>query len=236
MESLKQLSEVAEPDVRQKFFVALDLTNGTTRPFTLEDFHRAAASITLHPGVPDKVRENFETARHLIIYSWFYYPFNITAQLSAYITVEFALRTRFKDRKNSFKHLLKKAVDAGLITDNGFTIAQRRAKQIREYNEVLPPDLRAPEPALVREYSDALTKALPYLRNEIAHGTTMLHNHGASSVRLSAELINQLFPAPTNPRPQRGEPDSSRNHKGISPREALLECNRFRGAPGAHTT
>jgi hypothetical protein len=93
MESLKELNEITEPDPRQRFFVKL--TNSGARPQTLEDFHRDAESLRLHAGVPNEIRSHFETARNLIIYSWFFYPFNVTAQLSAYISIEFALRTRF---------------------------------------------------------------------------------------------------------------------------------------------
>ena len=199
MESLEPLAEVTEPDVRQKFWVALDLSNGTQRPFTLDDFHHRAASIELHGGVPEEVRSHFETARHLIIYSWFYYPFNVTAELAAYTSAEFALRTRFNDRKTPFKSLLQKAVDTKLVSDSGFSIPKLRAERIREHNEAMPADFQTPEPALLREYSDVLTKAIPYLRNQLAHGSTTLHNHGARTVRICAELINQLFDPPTAP-------------------------------------
>jgi hypothetical protein len=87
-------------------------------------------------------------------------------------------------------------VDTGLITDGGFSIPKRRAERVREDNEGLPADFQTPEPALLREYSNVLTHNIPYLRNQLAHGTTMLHHHGASTVRICAELINQLFPAP----------------------------------------
>lgn len=206
MESLKQLFQVSEPDVRQKFFVALDLTDGTTRPFTLEDLHRRAASIELHAGVPETIRSHFETSRNLIVYSWFFYPFNMTAELAAYTTVEFALRTKFNDRKTPFKHLLQRAVDGGLIKDLGFSVPVRKAEAIRERNEGLPPEFQIPEPTLLREYSDTLIRSIPYLRNQLAHGSTMLHHHGASTVHTCAELINQLFP---NPDPKQPHVDTS---------------------------
>jgi hypothetical protein len=93
MEHLKKLQEVCKMDVRQGFFTAMDPKHpGIFRKRALEDFHRAAESIQLHSGVPEPVRDHFQTARNLIIYAWFYYPFNITAQLTAYTSVEFALR------------------------------------------------------------------------------------------------------------------------------------------------
>ena len=53
-----------------------------------------------------------------------------------------------------------------------------------------------PEPTLIREYSDALSENIPLLRNELAHGTPMLHEQGALHVRICAELINQLYAPP----------------------------------------
>lgn len=196
MESFKPFSEVTKSDVRQKAFVILDEQTSSMRPFTLEDLHRAAETILLHEGVPEAIRNHFETARNLIVYSWFFYPFNVTAELAAYTTVEFALRTKFNDRKTPFKSLLQQAVDGGLIKDQGFSVPVRKATTIRERNEALPAEFHIPEPTLLRDYSDTLTKTIPFLRNQLAHGTTMLHNHGASTVRMCAELINQLFPKP----------------------------------------
>jgi len=196
MESLKELSEITEPDVRQKCFVILDLVKGISRPFTLEDFHRSAASIELHSGVPEKIRSHFETARNLIIYSWFYYPFNVTAQLAAYTTVEFALRTKYQDRKTTFKNLLERAVNSGLVSDRGFSIPTTKATRIKEHNRNRPPDFRFPEIQIVDAYSKQLIHSLRFLRNKSAHGSTMLHNHGPGTVRICAEFINQLFPHP----------------------------------------
>jgi hypothetical protein len=195
MEYLKKIVEIVKPDVRQNCFVKIDVQNGTFHPFTLEDFHQKAKSIKLHASVPENIRSHFATARNLIVYSWFYYPFNVTAQFIAYTTVEFALRTKFNDRRTNFKNLLKKAIDAGLITDRGFSDRVRKVKHIRENNAVLLPDFHLPEPKLMREYADTLVESIPFLRNQIAHGTNMLHEQGAKHVRICAELINQLFPS-----------------------------------------
>jgi hypothetical protein len=199
MESLKPLSEVSEPDVRQKAFVTIDLADETMRPLTLEDFHRRATSIELHAGVPEAIRSHFETARNLIVYSWFFYPFNVTAELAAYTTVEFAVRSKFNDRKTHFQKLLKKAVDDGLIKDQGFSIPVQRVAAIREHNAEFPAEFQIPETTLLRQYSDTLARTIPFLRNQLAHGNAVLHNHGESTVRVCAEVINQLFPPPAIP-------------------------------------
>jgi hypothetical protein len=154
----------------------------------------------LHDGVPEEIRSHFATARNLIVYSWFYYPFNVSAQLSAYISVEFALKHRSGKLGTtiSFSQLLKQAVEVGWIIDKGFSHPTGRLERIRRMNEAYPAELRTPEPALIREYCDALVKRLPFLRNDLAHGSSFLWEAGASQVRVCAELINQLFPRPAS--------------------------------------
>ena len=60
----------------------------------------------------------------------------------------------------------------------------------------MPPEIQMPEPAMIREYCDVLVRMIPQLRNDLAHGSSFLWEKGASHVRICAELINQLFPAP----------------------------------------
>jgi hypothetical protein len=198
MESLKKLEEICQKDPRQELFCNLK-ADGSVRKLTLEDFHKRADKIRLHDGVPEKIRSHFETARNLIIYSWFYYPFNITAELCAYTSVEYALKTKngYKSGRSSFSALLKKAVDEKWITDNGFSHIQRRRENIRAYNESLPFEFQTPQTAMLDDYCKTLVKSLPFLRNELAHGCSMLHEHGAMTVQICADLINQLFQRPT---------------------------------------
>lgn len=199
MESLKKLDEVCKNDVRHDSLVRRDPGHPSGwRTRTLEDFHRMAEEIILHEGVPEDVRNHFTTARNLIIYSWFYYPFNVTAAFMACVTVEYALREKTGDRKSPFKTLMMRAVDKGWIADKGFSIPTDRLEGIRHYNATAHPLFQLPEPPLVREYTDILASAIPLLRNSLAHGTPLLANFGASQVRICAELINQLF-EPPNP-------------------------------------
>ncbi len=204
MESLKKFEEICQKDLRQDAFSIMDANHrGIFRKRTLEDFHRTAASISLHDGVPEEIRSHFATARNLIIYSWFYYPFNVSAQLSAYISVEFALKHRSGKlgTTTSFSQLLKHAVKKGWISDKGFSQPKGRLERIRRMNKAYPPEFRTPEPALIREYCDALVKALPSFRNDLAHGSSFLWEAGATHVRTCAELINQLFPDPASTLP-----------------------------------
>jgi hypothetical protein len=198
MESLKKFDEICQKDPRQDFFCIINYADGTTRKRTLEDFYKRAEKIRLHDGVPEKIRSHFETARNLIIYSWFYYPFNVTAELCAYTSVEFALKIKDggSSSKISFKKLLQKAVAQKWIFDEGFSHVKRKRENMRAYNETLPKEFKTHESPMLDEYCRNLTKSLPYLRNELAHGSSMLHEQGAFTVQICADLINQLFPKP----------------------------------------
>lgn len=187
METLKPLANVTNVDVRNTYFV---VTSADTfaRKLTLEEIHSIVASITLHEGVPEGIRSHFAQAQNLAIYSWFYYPFNVTAQFMGFVSVELALKQRLNS-KASFKHLIRKAVDGGLINDNGFAIAVHR------------------EPSSV-SYVETLAEVMPDLRNRLAHGSSMLHNNSLSSLRICADFINQLFVQPAaNPSIERTTSD-----------------------------
>jgi hypothetical protein len=195
MERLKAFDEIVKPDVRQSFFAKL--TAEGVREINIEDFHNAAKSIALHTGVPDEVHFHFQTARHLLIYSWFYYPFNVTAELHAYIATEAALKIKAGKPKAMFKELMQEAVVKQWIHDDGFSLVQRKKEQFqRQKAETVELGLYLPVSAVVKPYVEVLCETLPFLRNCHAHGEIMLHNHGASTLRLCAELINQLFDNP----------------------------------------
>lgn len=189
MEQLKPFSELTEPDERQKFFARFDPDVGDFRPLRAEDIYARIADIHLHEGVPEAVRSHFATAQNLIGYSWFYYPFNVTAELLAYISVEFALKLRYPgNEKGSFKNLLRRAVEDDTIRSSAFSVVQANERERQERTVFIQED------APVADYAATLVEAMPYLRNSLAHGSNTLHMHGASTLRTCAELINQLFP------------------------------------------
>jgi hypothetical protein len=172
MESLKSSVEVCEPDPRNLYFAVID-GEGIARRMALEDIYKHVSSITLHEGVPEDIRSHFAQAQNLALYSWFYYPFNVTAQLMGFVSVEFALKRKSGSKAN-LRSLIDKAIAEGWIRDDGFAIAKLRENPEGSYVEVL-------------------SDVIPHLRNSLAHGSTMLHNNALSSLRICAEFINQLF-------------------------------------------
>lgn len=188
MEYLKAFEEIMRPDPRQENFVRVNMVTGTHRPITLEDFHSTAKSIELRDSVPEDVRSHFSAATNLLVYSWFHYPFNVTAQFLAFVTVERALRERYQiTGHQSFKSLVKRAVNDGLVRDEGFSHVKQAAEEFSEWNGMNES---------VTPYVNTLIDVMPSLRNQLAHGSTMLHMSGAQSVRICAEFINQLYPEP----------------------------------------
>jgi hypothetical protein len=192
LDRLKPLPELLVPDSRSVDYERFDPDLGAWRRITLEDFYAQIAAISLHAGVPAPVREHFASAHNVLAYSWLYYPFNVTAQFLAYVSIEYALRDRYNaDHKVSFRRLVGRAVTEGLVADSGFS-------------HIAPPQERilgSPIPEISTDTSNAYVKrlvdALPGLRNHLAHGSNMLHNSGLGSVRIASEFINQLFPVPT---------------------------------------
>lgn len=173
MEALKPLSELTDPDERNLYFVVTD-RSGSARTLSLQGIHDVVSEIVLHDGVPEPVRSHFSQAQNLAVFSWFHYPFNVTSQLLAFVSVEFALRYRF-ECKDRFKNLIARAVREGLIKDSGFAVATQRDEALESYVETL-------------------VEVMPDLRNRVAHGSNMLHNNSLSSLRICADFINQLFP------------------------------------------
>lgn len=129
MEDLKEYNQIMLPDERQNSFVSVNIETGKARQLTLEDIYLKAESIKLNESVPEKVRSHFSTARNLLVYSWYHYPFNVTAQFLAFVTVEMALKVKFNIEKyQPFKRLVKQAVDEGLVKDEGFEHIQYKSK------------------------------------------------------------------------------------------------------------
>ncbi|MEC4684642.1 MAG: hypothetical protein VST71_02775 [Nitrospirota bacterium] len=189
MEYLKKYEEIVLPDERHKLFMFENKETGNTRKLTLKDIYLEAKSIELKEEVPERVRSHFSTAINLLVYSWFHYPFNITAQFLAFVTVEMALKERFNVKNyQSFSNLVKRAVSEGLVRDEGFEHIQYKCEamkivKIKRDNMI----------ENVKPYVDTLVDVMPSLRNELAHGSSILHMHGTASVKICAAFINQLF-------------------------------------------
>ena len=173
MESLKQLSELNNADPRN---AARQIADGpsASRPLTLGDVHKLISAIQLHDAVPESIRSHFSQAQNLAVYAWFHFPFHVTAEFMALVSVEYALRVRYRS-KATFGQLLARARDDGLLKASKVKAANW-SEQIELSNR------------------EDLVDSLPKLRNELAHGSSNLHPFSYSALRTCAHLINRLFP------------------------------------------
>ena len=174
MESIKPLDEILKPDFRTAIR-QVSFPGKPSRPIDLEDIHSWISAITLNKNVPDDVRTQFVQAQNLAIYAWFCYQFHTTSELAAFAAVEMALKRKY-DSKANLAHLIKRAAQDGLISDQGFSVGRNRE-----------PD--------GRRYVDILSEVIPTLRNDLAHGSTTIHPFSYTSLNTCADFINQVFNA-----------------------------------------
>ncbi len=206
-DDLKPLDQLCTADPRHSAFVVLDLRTGTFRPKTVEDHYSAIESIRLNDSVPPEVQIHFETARNLLLYAWFAYRFIPVAELQAYASLEYALRVSedqqgqgdFGKRKG-LKKLLADAVKQGWIRDNEIRqyrrIEERRMQSDAVIQEIFGNE-RSNYASNVQTYASVLAETIPSLRNELAHGSSMLTlmSNAYLTLEICCDLINQLFPA-----------------------------------------
>jgi hypothetical protein len=213
IESVRHLTELLLPDPRHSHLGNLP-----------EKQYARLAEIKLNEAAPQDVRQLFETAKNLSLYSWFVYRFHPVASFIAYSCLEAALRPLAladptfpkQVRPNwfpKFGDMMNHAVSKGWLTNRGFDNARHMAKararhralieQIQEMNaqgidemESREPTIEAIEAELATlPYARNLAKNIPDLRNVVAHGHRFLDGGSISVISLVAEAINQLYPA-----------------------------------------
>jgi hypothetical protein len=223
-ESLRSPNTAADPDPR---FDEQALPSFAAHHCDIE-------AIQLSVGVPEAVAIQFETARNLYLYAWHVYRFFPVAQSQALFALEFGLRARLPDRlperyqrpkqqQPMLAGLLGYAIDEGLVRNEGFRrwhrVAEDRARQRRSMEtfqtmidqqlESLEVDENEPVNVTPGDQSwnlvQLLRKSLPNLRNELAHGSSMLTNQVLGTIELVSEILSQLY-----------EPDSDATVSGTS--------------------
>jgi len=193
---LKAFDEIVLRDPIWRHYVVAH-TDGW-REKTIADAYSEAAELELTLEAPEQIREVFDTARHLLIYSWFAHRLLPVAEMQAVAALELALRVRLGDdgagrRKRTLRPLLREALRRGLIDADRLRSFRTRAEQRTRFAD--RPDLVA---ALkldqtANEFVRALCDSIPDLRNLLAHGDPYLSPFARRTVGISCDLINQLF-------------------------------------------
>lgn len=204
---LKSLAEITAPDVRQSFFIG-----------SLADIHSELSETTLHEQVPLNVRQLFETAKNVSLYSWFVYPFHQVSEMVAYAALELALSTKAgfvefsgpdAPRAPTLAPLLLQAQKEGWIKSSNYPSLHERAVGRARFVRLIPiiaemkdeEVIPLPEPTEAEieaaKYEIDLVQILvenaPKLRNKLAHGSSTLSPRSRQTLILVAETINQLF-------------------------------------------
>lgn len=214
IERMRPFSDLSKPDPRH-------FGRGDA-PVAL---YESLAEIQLNDSVPVKVRQLFETAKNLSLYTWFVYRFHPVASFIGYSCLEAALlplvmkdpnfpKMEWKGWFPSFRSMLNHAVSHGWLRNEGFEnarlVAKGRARhkamiaQIEEMNAAGINEMpsREPEEEQIEAelaglpYARNLVNGLPELRNAVAHGKPFLDDGSLGSLRVVAEAINQLYPEP----------------------------------------
>jgi hypothetical protein len=206
-DALRKPENAGKPDERSASFVVVNHDTGESRPRGLADEHAELVRLILDDGVPREVRVHFETAKNLLLYSWFCYRFAQVAELHALATVEMALRSTpgmpDERKRRGLGPMLQHALDKGWIQSGAFRNVKRlkttQPPPLRQvwvdHEGVHVGDLIVPDLPDFGGYAAMLPRELPRHRNILAHGSEMLNPWSANLIlELCCDIINQLFP------------------------------------------
>lgn len=218
-DAFRALKEIDQADVRSYFFSRFDETG--IREDSLAEHHADIAKIELSSNVPAAVVIQFETARNLYLYAWYVYRFYPVAQHQVLACLELGLRERIGGSLPAkylrragdiptMRPLLQYAIDCGLIKNEAFRQwrehVQRRAETRYRDEQVVAMVEAGLERCELRyenavpneqdkefDYLAVLKKALPGIRNSLAHGSTNLSNQVLGTFELVQEILDQLY-------------------------------------------
>ncbi|WP_444907292.1 hypothetical protein ACJJIR_03040 [Microbulbifer sp. SSSA008] len=154
---MKSINELTIVDIRNTFFTRINPKTSEQHDCTLENHYADIQPYSLDTYVPQKVTDQYETARNLYLYAWFEYNFYNIAEFKALTVLELAIKQRVSDsdfrnyckiRKqkyweregkklsisNGLKGLIEYCRDKQLIRNQDFSAWQRQAT-MKSYNQ-----------------------------------------------------------------------------------------------------
>nr|WP_087024434.1 hypothetical protein [Thaumasiovibrio subtropicus] len=148
----------------------------------LKIIHEDLSEVTLNDEVPEDIRGQFNVAKNMGLYCYFFYALAPEIQLKTYTIIESALRLKAEqvgicgknNRPLMLKKLLTLAVDKGWITDSGFR--------------------HIDNPSSTNEWCRSMIDVISRLRNSQAHGSTLLVPDFYHHICVCADFLNQLYP------------------------------------------
>ena len=171
MDSFKPFDEIMCVDKQHLF---LQKMGG--KEIDLPSHYSILAAIQLHSNVPQIIRGQFNIARNMALYSYFFYSLGSEVQLKACNVIEHALRIKANRPELMLRQLLTLANEKNWLSDSGFRHLEGTEQK--------------------RGYCKSLERVLPHLRNESAHGVPPLVWDCIGHIERCADLVNQLFARP----------------------------------------
>ncbi|MGA4604230.1 hypothetical protein [Pseudoalteromonas maricaloris] len=173
MEELKKLGELTKMDEKHEL---MGMVCGSVP--SLEKMHSYLSKEVLNGEVPDEIKSQFNVAKNMALYSYFFYALAPEVHLKTYSVIEHALRIKTNPKRlMMLKALMKHALAQGWVSDMGF----RHIKN----------------PSVDNEWSKSMIDVIPSLRNSKAHGSKLLVGDCLHHISCCADYINQLFPQKT---------------------------------------
>jgi hypothetical protein len=173
--AFKSAADILNPDCRFDNLCVVEA--GIVRSMTLADHHQMICEVALRGDAPTEVREAFDRARNILLYSYFDYDLTVVAEVQAFGAFELSLKHRLNGHGGQAKGTLRNLVD--------------RARKQKIF-EALP---APPEDGSWRPPTDRV-EIMIMLRNDLAHGTANIHTPGMSTqiLELCAWGIDTVFP------------------------------------------
>lgn len=220
MQEFKSFEDITTVDVRNTYFALRNRITGETRPQELKDHYDSVTRFNINYAAPETVRSRFNTAKNVLLYTWFVYDFYPVAELQALSALELALRERIGEKE--LKKLKKKkplgmrtfieyAADNKWIKNEDFS-AYHRAPMEQARNDYLSRkaeemhakgldsieidygEIQMPAENTT-DYLGILMDTVHKIRNIHAHGETMLYPVSVwMTFEVCSDFINALFP------------------------------------------
>ncbi len=141
----------------------------------LEKMHAYLSKETLNEEVPEVIKGQFNVAKNMALYTYYFYALAPEVHLKTYAIIEHAIKLKAKPEKRlMLRALIKLAVNNGWVTDAGFRHIE--------------------SPSQDNEWCRAMIDVIPDLRNSQAHGSSMLVGDCLHFISSCADFVNQLFP------------------------------------------
>lgn len=170
METLKSIESLTMLDKKHELNSQL-----TGHLPDLIEMYEVIAKEELNIEVPDEIKGQFNVARNMALYTYYFYALAPEVQLKTYTIIEHALRIKANSNKRLMLHrLLDLAISNKWISDEGFR------------------HLNGSKDSL--EWCESLKTIMPNLRNSQAHGSTLLEPDCIHHIFVCADLLNQLYP------------------------------------------